>query len=72
MSLAQSVLMPGAGDPPGEADTSASNANWLLTSTLLVAAVSVPIMGRLGDMFGKRLMLLVAIAALSSAHSSTR
>ena len=41
-----------------------SNANWLLTSTLLVAAVSVPIMGRLGDMFGKRLMLLVAIGAL--------
>jgi MFS family permease len=42
-----------------------SNANWLLTSTLLVAAVSVPIMGRLGDMFGKRLMLLVAIGALT-------
>jgi MFS family permease len=29
---------------------------WLLTSTLLVAAVAVPVMGRLADMFGKRLL----------------
>ena len=50
---------------PAALDTSASNVSWLLTATLLVAAVSVPIMGRLGDMFGKRLMLLVAIGALT-------
>jgi len=37
---------------------------WLLTSTLLVSAVAVPLMGRLGDMFGKRLILLVAIGAM--------
>lgn len=41
------------------------DANWLLTAPLLVAAVSVPVLGRLGDMFGKRLMLLVALAALT-------
>jgi hypothetical protein len=33
---------------PAKLDTSASTVSWLLTSTLLVAAVSVPITGRLG------------------------
>ncbi|MCL8251994.1 MFS transporter [Aeromicrobium fastidiosum] len=64
VALAQSVLIPVLSILPADLDTSASNVNWLLTSTLLVAAVSVPILGRLGDMFGKRRMLLVAIGAL--------
>jgi MFS family permease len=61
VSLAQSVLIPVLGDLQ---TTYGSSANWLVTSTLLVAAVSVPIMGRLGDMFGKRLMLLIALGCL--------
>jgi MFS family permease len=64
VALAQSVLIPVLSILPADLDTSASNVSWLLTSTLLVAAVSVPIMGRLGDMYGKRRMLLVAIGAL--------
>jgi MFS family permease len=64
VSLSQSVLVPVLAILPTELDTSATNVSWLLTSTLMVAAVSVPIMGRLGDMFGKRLVLLVAIGAL--------
>jgi MFS family permease len=64
VSLAQSLLIPVLGELPADLHTSASTVSWLLTSTLLVAAVSVPIMGRLGDMFGKRLLLLVAVGAL--------
>jgi len=64
VSLAQSLLIPVLGELPQDLHTSASTISWLLTSTLLVAAVSVPIMGRLGDMFGKRLLLLVAVGAL--------
>ncbi|MET0928225.1 MAG: MFS transporter [Aeromicrobium sp.] len=64
VALAQSLLIPVLSVLPADLDTSASNVSWLLTSTLLVAAVSVPIMGRLGDMYGKRLMLLVAVGAL--------
>jgi MFS family permease len=64
VSMAQSMLIPVLSILPADLDTSATNVSWLLTSTLLVAAVSVPIMGRLGDMFGKRLMLLVAVGAL--------
>ncbi|MDQ8045842.1 MAG: MFS transporter, partial [Patulibacter sp.] len=40
-------------------------AQWLLTATLLVAAVSVPVAGRLADMFGRRLVLLISLAALA-------
>src|SRR3954464_2749730 len=64
VSLAQSLLIPVLGELPADLGTSASTVSWLLTATLLVGAVSVPIMGRLGDMFGKRLLLLVAIGAL--------
>src|SRR6266581_7114728 len=65
VSLSQSILVPVLSILPAKLDTSATNVGWLLTSTLLVAAASVPIMGRLGDMFGKRRMLLIAIGALA-------
>jgi MFS family permease len=65
VSLSQSLLIPVLSTLPTTLNTSAGNVSWLLTSTLLVAAVSVPIMGRLGDMFGKRLMLLIAMGALT-------
>ena len=64
VSLSQSVLVPVLPTLPARLNTSASTASWLLTSTLLVSAVAVPIMGRLGDMFGRRRLLLVAVAAL--------
>lgn len=71
VSLSQSLLIPVLSTLPARLNTSASNVSWLLTSTLLVAAVSVPIMGRLGDMFGKRLMLLIAVAALTGGSLLT-
>ncbi|AYJ52083.1 MFS transporter [Rhodococcus sp. P1Y] len=42
----------------------AADTAWVITSTLLAAAVAVPTMGRLGDMFGKRRMMLVSLALL--------
>jgi MFS family permease len=64
VSMAQTILIPVLGDLPGKLHTSSGDVEWLLTSTLLVAAVSVPVMGRLGDMFGKRRLLLAAVAML--------
>ncbi len=64
VSLTQSLLVPVLGILPADLHTSASNIEWLLTATLLVGAVSVPFLGRLGDMYGKRAMLLVALVAL--------
>jgi MFS family permease len=65
VSLSQSLLVPVLPILPRVLHTSAGNVEWLLTSTLLVGAVAVPLFGRLGDMFGKRLMLMVALAALA-------
>ena len=64
VSLAQSLLIPVLPGLPKQLNTSSEAVQWLLTSTLLVSAVAVPLMGRLGDMFGKRLILLVAIGAM--------
>lgn len=41
-----------------------ADATWVLTATLLAAAISIPIAGRLGDMFGKRRLMLVLLIAL--------
>lgn len=43
---------------------SAANTAWIITATLLAAAVAVPISGRLGDLFGKRRIILVLAAPL--------
>ena len=64
VSLSQSVLIPVLSELPGQLHTSAEAVQWLLTSTLLVGAIAVPFLGRLGDMFGKRLILLVSLGAL--------
>ncbi|WP_374107092.1 MFS transporter [Microbacterium sp. G2-8] len=37
---------------------------WVVTITLLVAAVATPISGRLGDMYGKRRVIMYLLAAL--------
>ena len=37
---------------------------WVVTATLLAAAVAAPISGRLGDMYGKRRIVLVLLAAM--------
>jgi len=65
-SMSQALLIPILGKLPEDiaSHPSESAVEWLLTSTLLVAAVAVPLFGRLGDMFGKRRLLLVALALL--------
>lgn len=65
-SLSQTLIIPVL--PVIEADIGASvtQSSWLLTSTLLVGAVAVPIISRLADMFGRRLMLLVALMSLAT------
>jgi len=64
VSLTQSILIPVLGAIQRDLGSSTTGTEWLLTSTLLVAAVSVPVLGRLGDLYGKRRMLLVATLAL--------
>ncbi|HEU5270468.1 MAG TPA: MFS transporter, partial [Jatrophihabitans sp.] len=66
VSLTQSLLVPVLSIVPAELHTSPANVEWLLTATLLVGAVAIPLFGRLGDMFGKRAMLLIVLTALTA------
>jgi MFS family permease len=45
-------------------DSSREDTAWVVTSTLLAAAIITPISGRLGDMYGKRRIVLVLLAVL--------
>ncbi|MCX4671455.1 MFS transporter [Streptomyces sp. NBC_01381] len=63
-AVMQTLVVPLIGDLPSMLDTSASNASWVVTATLLSAAVATPVAGRLGDMYGKRRMLLVSVLPL--------
>ncbi|WP_406323690.1 MFS transporter [Streptomyces niveus] len=63
-AIMQTLVTPLIADLPKILNTSASNATWVITTTLLVAAVCVPVVGRLGDLVGKRTMLLVCSVPL--------
>lgn len=64
VAVMQTLLVPVIKDLPQLLSTAPSNATWVLTSTLLSGAVATPIMGRLGDLFGKRKMLIVSLSVM--------
>ncbi|GIM90621.1 MFS transporter [Paractinoplanes toevensis] len=64
VSLTQSLLVPVMSELAVDLNTGSDGIAWLLTSTLLVGAVAVPAFGRLGDLYGTRRMVLVALSAL--------
>ncbi len=63
-AVMQTLVTPLLGELPRILHTSSSNASWVVTATLLSAAVCVPVSGRLGDLYGKRRMLLVCCVPL--------
>lgn len=64
VSLMQTMVIPLLPQLPKLLGASASDTAWAITATLLAAAVATPVMGRLGDMYGKRRMLLVSLALM--------
>ncbi|MFJ4845629.1 MULTISPECIES: MFS transporter [unclassified Streptomyces] len=64
VAVMQTLLVPVIKDLPQLLDTAPSNATWVLTSTLLSGAVATPIMGRLGDLYGKRRLLITSLAIM--------
>jgi EmrB/QacA subfamily drug resistance transporter len=59
------MVIPLLPDFPDILGVSPDNASWLVTATLLTSAVATPIMSRLADMFGKRLMMLACMLAMT-------
>jgi MFS family permease len=64
VSLQQTITIPLMADLPAEIHTAPENAPWLLTASLLSGTISTPVLTRLGDMLGKRRLILVALGAL--------
>lgn len=64
VSLMQTLVIPLLPELPRLLGASASDTSWAVTATLLAAAIATPVVGRLGDMFGKRRMLLASLAVL--------
>jgi EmrB/QacA subfamily drug resistance transporter len=64
-ALLQSLVTPVLTTVQEQLHTSQSAATWVLTAYLLSASVFTPIMGRVGDMIGKKRVFVVALAALA-------
>lgn len=62
VALQQTLVVPLLPELPTLLDTSADNASWLVTATLLAGTVATPVVTRLADMFGKRRLMLIALA----------
>jgi EmrB/QacA subfamily drug resistance transporter len=60
-ALAQTMVAPALPDIQRTLHTSTTSVTWVLTAYLLTASVATPIVGRLGDMFGKERMLLMTL-----------
>ncbi len=65
-ALLQSLVAPALPDLQHALHTSEGSVSWVLTSYLLSASVATPLLGRLGDMYGKERFLMVALAFMSA------
>lgn len=63
-SLTQTLVMPLLGQLPEILNTEPSNATWVVTASLLASAVTTPVAGRLGDLLGKRPVLVGSVVPL--------
>jgi MFS family permease len=64
-SLMQSLVIPALPAIQRSLGASPDGASWTVTAFLLSSAVATPIAGRLGDMFGKRKVLVAVLAIVA-------
>jgi EmrB/QacA subfamily drug resistance transporter len=63
-ALLQSLVVPVLPTLQADLHTSQAAVTWVLTAYLVSASVCTPILGRVGDMVGKKRMFVVALAGL--------
>lgn len=66
MAVMQTVVVPLLPDLPRLTGASAGSVSWMVTATLLAGAVLTPVLGRAGDMYGKRRVLLIALGLMTT------
>lgn len=72
----QTLVTPVIPELPQLLSTTLADSSWVLIATLLAAAITTPISGRLGDMYGKRfivlvLLLIMTVGSVVCAFSNT-
>ena len=65
-ALLQSLVIPALSSIQSRMHTSQNTVTWVVTAYLLSASIFTPIMGRVGDMYGKKRMFVVALGALGA------
>jgi len=66
-ALLQSLVAPALPDLQHALHTSVSSVSWVLSAYLLSASIATPLIGRLGDMYGKERLLVVVLVLLCAA-----
>lgn len=65
MAVMQVVVVPLLPELPRLTGASAGAVSWMVTATLLTGAVLNPVLGRAGDMYGKKKVLLIALGMMT-------
>ena len=65
-ALLQSLVAPALRTIQVDLHTTTTTVAWVFTGYLLSASVATPILGRLGDMFGKKRMLVATLATVAA------
>lgn len=64
VSVSQTIVVPLLPALPAITGSPVADVSWLITVTLLTGAVFTPLLGRAGDMYGKRRVLLIALSSM--------
>src|SRR6266576_7238398 len=66
-ALLQSLVAPALPDIQHALHTSVNSVTWVLTAYLLSASIATPLIGRLGDMYGKERLMVIILVVLCGA-----
>ena len=66
-ALLQSLVAPALPDIQHSLHTTVNGVSWVLTAYLLSASIATPVIGRLGDMYGKERLLVAVLVLLCVA-----
>ena len=66
-ALVQSLVAPALPDIQHALGTSVDSVSWVLTAYLLSASIATPVIGRLGDIYGKERLLVIVLVVFCAA-----
>ncbi len=67
-ALAQTMVVPALPEIQRHYSVDASDATWVFTVFLVTSCVCTPILGRLGDMYGKERLLLISLGTFAAGN----